>query len=409
MAGIPLTHLGRRGTLILTSFLFLAGYVALGSSSLHEIVYVILASRGLIGFAVGMAMPAAQIYVSECSESAYRGLLSSLPALSMALGIVVTYAFGSFLPWDDLAYFCSAFSVLLFSAMITMPRSPMWLISRGRQDEAREALIRLRAPGKKVESEMAVMVDTLTTGPKPDNSDNGNKDESPRGSLSKDLLSRPVLRPFLVVMSLQAFQQWSGVNAVIFCLKTIFREAESNAIDENLATVLVGIVQFVATFGSMFVVDLFGRRPLLLASALIMSASTAAVGAFFAIDPEKRADIPGLEWLPMVGLVLFMVGYSVGFATVPFVLLGEMLPSKFRNALGPVATAWNLANTFLVIKLFATLGNLIGYHGVFFLYAAVSAASYVFVLCFVPETKGKTLAEIEALFAAKNAKVEHTV
>ena len=64
-----------------------------------------------------------------------------------------------------------------------------------------------------------------------------------------DLLSRPVLKPFLLVMALQAFQQWSGVNAVIFCLKTIFREAESNAIDENLATVLVGIVQFVATFG----------------------------------------------------------------------------------------------------------------------------------------------------------------
>ena len=64
--------------------------------------------------------------MSECSETAYRGLLSSLPALSMALGIVVTYAFGSFLPWDDLAYFCSAFSVLLFSAMITMPRC-VWL------------------------------------------------------------------------------------------------------------------------------------------------------------------------------------------------------------------------------------------------------------------------------------------
>ena len=72
---------------------------------------------------------------------------------------------------------------------------------------------------------------------------------SPKRSLSNEVFSRPVLRPFLVVLALQAFQQWSGVNAVIFCLKTIFREAESDAIDENLATVLVGIVQFVATFG----------------------------------------------------------------------------------------------------------------------------------------------------------------
>ena len=73
---------------------------------------------------------------------------------------------------------------------------------------------------------------------------------STSGALSKDLLSRPVLHPFFVVMSLQMFQQWSGVNAVVFCLKTIFREAESDAVDEDLAAILVGVVQFVATFGA---------------------------------------------------------------------------------------------------------------------------------------------------------------
>ncbi len=139
-----------------------------------------------------------------------------------------------------------------------------------------------------------------------------------------------------------------------------------------MATIVVGIVQFVATFGthnsiclkfntyvttrifltgSIFLVDSFGRRPLLLASSLIMSASTGAVGAYFILDPDYRLEL-ALDWLPLAAVVFFMVGYSVGFASVPYVLMGELLPARYRNALGSAATAVNLINTFLVVKVY---------------------------------------------------------
>ena len=102
--------------------------------------------------------------------------------------------------------------------------------------------------------------------------------------------------------------------------------------------------------GSIFLVDTFGRRPLLMASGLIMSLSCGGLGVYFVLDPATRSSLGGLDWVPLASLVLFMVGYSVGFASVPFVLMGEMLPARFRNALGAIASSFNLTNTFLVIK-----------------------------------------------------------
>ncbi len=127
-----------------------------------------------------------------------------------------------------------------------------------------------------------------------------------------------------------------------------------------------------------------------------MAVAMASVGAYFHL--LDRGSHVGLELMPVIGLNIFMVGYSVGFASVPFVIMGELFPNRYRNVLSSISSSFNLTNTFLVIKLFTNLQTLIGLSGLFWLYAAVSLASSIFVAVALPETKGKTLEEIEAHF-----------
>ena len=148
--------------------------------------------------------------------------------------------------------------------------------------------------------------------------------------------------------------------------------------------------------------DKAGRRILLILSGVIMGLSLSMLGAYFYVIYEVDPTIEeSLSWLPLATLTIFMIGYSMGFATLPFLLMGELLPSKYRNSLGGIASSFNLLHTFLVLKLFTTLETSVGYYGVFWIYAANSLLASVFVYLFLPETKGKTLKEIEEVFASK--------
>ena len=127
-----------------------------------------------------------------------------------------------------------------------------------------------------------------------------------------------------------------------------------------------------------------------------MAFSSGLIGTFFYLKDRELHD--GLEFVPLMGFVIFMIGYSIGFASVPYVLMGELFPNRYRNLLGGISSNINLTHTFLVIKLFTNLETLAGLHGVFWIYDSSSVLSCAFVMLFLPETKGKTLEEIEAHF-----------
>lgn len=150
LSSFPLHWLGRKITLVVAAFLFTIAFSLQGVSYFIELTETIMVARFMCGFAVGLSIPAAQIYVSECSESSIRGALGSSPAVSMALGILLTYAVGIALPWHYLSFFCTAFAVILLVSVVFLPRSPAWLISHGKIDKAKKALEWFR-PGQDVQ------------------------------------------------------------------------------------------------------------------------------------------------------------------------------------------------------------------------------------------------------------------
>lgn len=149
LSSFPLHWAGRKATILLAAVLFAADFILQGCSYYMDVTETIMVARVLCGIGVGLSIPAAPIYVSECSESSIRGTLTSAPAVFMALGILVTYAVGIALPWHYLSFFCAAFPILLFITVLPLPRSPVWLLANDKMEEAKIALKWFR-PGQDV-------------------------------------------------------------------------------------------------------------------------------------------------------------------------------------------------------------------------------------------------------------------
>ena len=219
-----------------------------------------------------------------------------------------------------------------------------------------------------------------------------------------DLLKGPVMKPFGISMAIMFFQQFTGINALVYNTVMIFQLAGST-IDSHYATIIVGFVQLFFTILSGLFVDRFGRRMLLLGSAIVVSISLATMGTFFHIQaswgPEECSS--RLGWLPLLALIVFFAAYSCGFANVPFIIMGEMFPVRYRSVLGPITSSFNLLCAFAVVRCLPIMLTELGRDLTFWFFMSCTLLSVVFVALFLPETKGKTLEDIEQLFATSAA------
>lgn len=154
--------------------------------------------------------------------------------------------------------------------------------------------------------------------------------------------------------------------------------------------------------------DRYGRRALLLASGLVVSVSLASMGTFFYLqrrwgEAEATASI---GWLPLTSLMIFFAAYSSGFANVPFIIMGELFPSRYRSVLGPASSSFSLLCTFIVVRSFPAMKNRMGSDGAFWLFLSSTIVGLIFIYFLLPETKGKSLEEIERLFSGKSVSPE---
>jgi facilitated trehalose transporter len=314
-------------------------------------------------------------------------MLGSLPALFMAGGVLLSYIMGAFLPWNQLSWTSAVFPALLLFVIIPLPESPVWLLSKGRTSDAEKALKWLHHPQQtpkdsipaefQQSSVYAITSETTQTTV-------SSKNRSVSGFSRKELFRRPVLVPFALTFTLVIFQTVSGVDVILLFTVSIFHSAGSE-LDDHLTTIIVGLVQLVANFASLFIVDRAGRKPLLIASGAIMCVALAALGTHFYLQKNGMGQSLGL--LPLISLIVFMVGFSIGFSGIPFLLVGELIPEKQRSFLSSIAGSLWLGITFVVIRTFHVLNNSLGVDGTFWFYSCVCLCSCFFVYFLVPETK----------------------
>lgn len=202
-------------------------------------------------------------------------------------------------------------------------------------------------------------------------------------------------RALVTSLGLMVFQQLSGVNAVIFYTVPIFKSAGSS-LPPDAAAIVVAVVQVAVAYAASALIERAGRRLFLLVSAAGMLVCLAALGLYFHL---QRAGVafPGLGALPLGSLVLYIVAFSLGFGPVPWMITGELFAPEVKGVASGLAVMVNWFLVFVVTFSFPIMNSKLGGHVTFYVFAAVMAAGTAFVRLVVPETRGKTVQEIQAI------------
>jgi SP family galactose:H+ symporter-like MFS transporter len=387
VAGWMADRLGRRLTIIAAAILFVIGALC---ESLAPGTAVLVVGRLVVGFGVGVASVAAPLYASELAPARVRGRMISLYQLAITMGIFVAY-FADYLlthgdRWRLMLGISAVPAFLLFVAILPLPDSPRWFVMVGRHDEARAALDKVEQD-RDIDAELAEMEEL-------------NRNEA--AGAWKAVFSPTWRKPLMIGVVLAVLQQFTGINAIIYYADKIFAAAGyASPASQSLATLwAIGAVNVISTFVAVVWVDRFGRKPLLIAGSAGMFVSLVVVGAMFE-ELGSRSHAGGGSTtgiVTLVGLVVFIASFAFSLGPVVWTIINEIFPSHIRGKAVAVATGANWFSAWLVAQFFLSLVSLITEAGTFWLFAAFCVATLVFVHRMVPETKGRTLEELELLW-----------
>ena len=377
-AGVPGDAFGRRSVLIASALIFLIS--ALGTSMAKSIV-VFISFRFFGGLAVGVASMISPMYIAEISPAKLRGRLVAVNQLTIVIGIQIAFFSNYFLasggnePWRWMLAVMAIPAFLFFLALFFVPESPRWLVQKDRVHEAAELLSKISGK-EEAEKEMKAIKESLAV--------------EKAGSYG-DLWQPKMKRLMLIGIVLAIFQQITGINTIMYYAPVIFSKAGSGVDSSLLQTAAVGTVNLLFTLVAMRYIDRSGRRPLLLwgSAGMFLSLTFLAV-AFF------------LQKFEGFWVLLFVLTYIASFAAslgpTVWVFLSEIYPNHLRSKAMSVAIIALWIACFVVSLTFPVLiGNLGGGY-TFVLFALICLANLIFVFKYIPETKGKTLEEIEKEF-----------
>lgn len=388
-AGYPADRWGRRPTLILIAVLY---FVSAVGSGLAWDWYSLVIFRFLGGLGVGGASVVAPMYIAEITPPQSRGRLVAVVQFNIVLGILLAFLSNYCIALLQLgevewrwmfgveAIPAAAFWVLLYGT----PRSPRWLVAHGRSGEATEVLVRLGVDTREAARLVKEIEESL-----------GNRDVA----AWEALLSPRYRRSMLLAVAIAAFNQLSGINALMYYAPRIFEMAGAGKDTAFLQAVAVGGTNLLFTLLAMAVIDRFGRRFLMLAGSIgyILSLSATA-GAFY----WYGADFDGLgNAVVLISLLVFIASHAFGQGAVIWVFISEVFPNTVRaygQALGSF-THWFMCAA--ISWTFPVIAAASGGHA-FAFYAAMMVLQLLWVLLVMPETKGVPLEEIERRLAGRS-------
>jgi sugar porter (SP) family MFS transporter len=390
-AGVLSDRFGRKRLLILAALLFA---VTSAGNALSPTFAIFISWRMMGGVAIGLASSLSPMYISEISPANMRGRLVSINQLTIVIGIlaaqVINWCLVRDLPagatdefirsswfgqagWRWMFGITAVPSTLFFVGMFFVPESPRWLAKNGRPDQSRAILARI---GGAAYSEAAIR----------EISGSLNAEEVQRVRFSD--LMKPRMRKVLVLgVVLAVFQQWCGINVIFNYAEEIFKAAgyDISNVLKNIAW--TGSVNLIFTFVALGAVDRRGRRPLMLLGAGSLALIYAALGACYA---------NGVQGLPMLLLVLAAIGcYAMSLAPITWVIISEIFPNRIRGAAMSVALASLWIACFILTYTFPILNARLGPAGTFWLYSVACMAGFLFIFMKLPETKGRTLEELQ--------------
>jgi SP family sugar:H+ symporter-like MFS transporter len=381
-AGRLSDRLGRRRLIMIAAVIF--GIGALGAATAGS-PGILIAFRFVLGLAVGSAALVVPLYLSEIAPKEIRGAISSLNQLMIVSGILVAFLVNAVLAssgnWRLMLGLAVVPSVVLFAGMIFMPETPRFLVRAGEEDEARDVLEGMRDNGR-VDSEMRDIQEV--------------DEEEEEGRVPLRTLLEPWVRPALVVaIGLAVFQQLIGINTIIYYAPTTLTNVGYGPESAIYANIVIGVLNLAATIVAIRIVDRVGRKPMLLGGLVGMITSLAVLGISLQVLSEPKSPGDPAAIITLVCLATFIVSFAATWGPVVWVMLPEVLPLRVRGTAMGVALFLHWGANFAVSQTFPVMLKSWGPGPVFLGYAGMGVLALLFVKALVPETKGRSLEDIE--------------
>ncbi|XP_056697492.1 uncharacterized protein [Spinacia oleracea] len=372
--------MGRRGSMGLSSILCLAGWLSIAYSQDVRSLYI---GRLATGFSTGLVAFATPVYITEIAPKNIRGGLGLLHQLLMSCGVTVALLVGLVTSWRDLALIGTVPCMIQLLGVFFIPESPRWLVKARSGDEYEAALKRLRGKNTDISQEAAEIKEH--TEAVINNSHN-----------FFDVFQIKYAYALTVSLGLMALPAFGGTNAILFYASTIF---ESAGLSETVGTIAMGLIQLPPFALGVFLMDKHGRRPLLLFSAAGMAVACFLMALSFLFKTHGwMMDIS--PYFALSGILIFSATYPVGMGGIPSIIMSEIFPINIKGAAGTLATvvgntsAWIVTYTFIFMMQWSSFGT-------FFAFSHVNITTLLFIAKLVPETKGRTLEDIQDLISYK--------
>jgi SP family arabinose:H+ symporter-like MFS transporter len=375
-AGALSDRFGRKRVLLGTALLFVVS-ASLASSATQFTSF--FAARILGGLAVGSAILIAPVYIAEIAPAGRRGRLVSLNQLMIVIGISASF-FSNYVllgtgdhAWRWMLAVQVIPAALYFTLLLFVPESPRWLLMKRRDEEALQVLARVVGE-RAAQANLQTIRESLL--------------EKPVSRGFRGLVARRMRFVMLVAFGLAFFQQITGINAVFYYLPTIFAQTGGGLNDAFGQAVIVGLVNLGMTFVAIWLIDRLGRKPLLIAGTSGMAISLLVISWAFG---QATMNAP----LVLIAIIGFVASFAISLGPVMWVLLSEIFPTEQRAAAISVAGFFNSLVSASVTFIFPSALSTLKPSGTFLAFGLMACAALIFTLLFVPETKGRTLEELE--------------
>ncbi|OWM89901.1 hypothetical protein CDL15_Pgr012538 [Punica granatum] len=391
--------LGRRYTVVLAASTFLIGALLMGLAPSFSFL---MAGRLVAGIGVGYALMIAPVYAAEISPSLTRGFMASLPEVFINIGILLGYisnytlsGLQSDINWRLMLGLAALPAAAVVLGAMAMPESPRWLVTEGRIEEARQILIKTSETEEEAQDRLEEMARAASLDP--------DKAHRHGQGVWRELLlnpSRPVRRILIAAIGVNFFMQASGNDAVVYYSPEVFRDAGIDNRQQLMGvTIIMGFVKTFFVFVSALFLDRFGRRPLLMLGSAGMAISLTGLGMGSKFLGSSSSGKP--LWaiaLCVVAVCADVSFFSIGLGPITWVYSSEIFPTRLRAQGTSLAISVNRLVSGAVAMSFLSISREITFGGMFILLGGIMALATFFFYFFLPETKGKSLEEIEALF-----------
>src|SRR6202140_2810479 len=386
-AGRLSDRFGRRSVLLLTAVLFLSSSLAAALSTRFA---VFVAARICGGLAVGAAILTAPVYIAEIAPARNRGSLVSLNQLMIVIGISVSFFSNYFLlslgadSWRWMLGVQAVPAGLYFLLLTLVPESPRWLLAKGRAAGARAALSAVQGPAA-AHRELEIIQSNFI--------------KQSRHFGFRVLLTGRLKRVMIFGLGIAFIQQATGINAIFYYLPTIFASSGGELSTSFAQSVLVGLVNVGTTFVAIWLIDRLGRKPLLIFGLTGMTLSLLTIGwAFHAAHASLGAGSEVSHGnVVLIAIITYVASFAISLGPVMWVLLSEIFPNEERAAAISVVGFWNSLISASVTLMFPLELAIWGPAGTFLAFGLLAAAGLLFIVMLAPETKGKTLEELEGI------------